>query len=82
MSKAIVQHTTRIAINLIVEDDTGNVTELLTTLTALVSLLAGVSQFIAKTIIFFGDLLESAQFTFKVFCIGVNSLAFGLGVTR
>lgn len=53
-------HQTRIAVNVIVDDDTGSVTGFLTALTALIGLL----------------LLAAADFTIKVLAIGLSALAF------
>lgn len=73
-------HQTRIALNLIVDDDTGSVTEFLTALTALIALVVAIAHWVKPVVIFAADLIEAANFSAKVLAIGVNALAFGLGV--
>ncbi len=73
-------HQTRIAVNVIVDDDTGSVTEFLTALTALIGLLLLAAATIKPVFVFAGDLLAAADFTIKVLAIGLSALAFGLGV--
>ncbi|MCG3210577.1 MAG: hypothetical protein FOGNACKC_04208 [Anaerolineae bacterium] len=73
-------HQTRIAINLIVEDDTGSVAQFLAALTAVLGLLVMVSRWVSSVIVWLADFIEAGSFTVKVLAIGFNSLAFGLGV--
>lgn len=74
-------HQTRIAVNVLVEDDTGSVAALIMALTLLVNLLVGVGRFVNGVILWLGDFAEAARFTSTVFTIGFKSLAFGMGVS-
>ena len=73
-------HQTRIAINLIVEDDSGQVAQFLAALTALIELFITVVQWIKPAVVWLSDLIEAITFTVKVFAIGFNALAYGFGV--
>lgn len=69
--------TTRIAVHVLVDDDTGNIAALILALTALVNLLVKVGQFVSEAALLVSDVAEAARFTSTVFTIGVKSLAFG-----
>lgn len=69
---------TRIAVQIAVEDDTGNIAAFFATLTALVSLLVKLGSFITEAALMVGDLVEAARFTNDIFTIGLKSLAWGL----
>ncbi len=71
---------TRIAI--LVEDDTGQVTQFLAALTAIIGLLLVVVATVRPVFLLAGDVLTAADFTVKVLAIGLAALAFGLGVKR
>lgn len=75
-----LSHSTRIAVQMAVEDDTGNVVALIAALTALVSLLVKLGSLLTEAALLVGDLIEAARFTNLVFTIGLKSLAFGMGV--
>jgi hypothetical protein len=73
-------HTTRIAVQIVVDDDTGNVAALIMALTAFVSLLVKLGSLVNETALLIGDFVEAFRFTNAVFTIGFKSLAFGMGV--
>lgn len=71
---------TRIAVQIVVEDDTGKMAALFVALAALVSLLVKLGSLLTEAALLVGDLVEAAQFTNAIFTIGLKSLAWGLGV--
>ena len=71
---------TRIAVQIIVEDDTGRVAACMLAITTLIELLLSLNRIVGDVIVFVSDILEAVEFTGKVFVIGWRSLAFGLGV--
>lgn len=73
-------HQTRIAINLVIEDDTGRITEFLMMLTALIGILLRFAEWVKPVVVWAGDFLTAASFTAKIVAISFNALAFGLGV--
>lgn len=75
-----LSHSTRIAVQIAVEDDTGNVAALIMALTALVSLLVKLGSLLTEAVYLVSDLAEAIRFTNAVFTIGLKSLAWGLGV--
>ncbi|MCG3208365.1 MAG: hypothetical protein FOGNACKC_01969 [Anaerolineae bacterium] len=75
-----LSHQTRIAISLVMEDDTGQVAQFLAVVTALMGLLLKFSRWTASAVVWITDFIEAVDFTLKVFSIGVNALVFGLGV--
>lgn len=77
---ALLANQTRIAIHVIIQDDTGRVESLLIALTALVTLFLSLGQFVTVIMYFTSDLLQSFDFTLKVLGIVFKALAFGAGV--
>lgn len=75
-----VMHTTRIAVQIVVDDDTGNVTALILAITALINLCLQLGRFISIIVLLISDFVEAIQFTVSVFTIGFRSLAWGVGV--
>lgn len=80
----MLRHQTRIAVNVVIEDDTGVlvysillVTQLFTFLGRACRLVIAITSELSLLII---DLKAALDFTAKVFVIGFNSLAYGLGV--
>ena len=76
----ILAHSTRIAVQIVIDDDTGSAAALMMALTALVSLLVKLGSLIQEAALLVGDFVEAARFTNTVFAIGLKSLAFGMGV--
>lgn len=74
-------HSTRIAVTIAIEDDTGRVASFLVALTALVTLLVQLGQFVASVALLISDTIEAVTFTARVFSIGLKALAYGLGVS-
>lgn len=70
-------NSTRVAVHILVEDDTGNVTALIMALTALVNILVKMGQWINGAMLLVIDFAEAARFTSTIFTIGFKSLAFG-----
>lgn len=75
-----VMHSTRIAVQIVVDDTTGHVAALVMALTALVNLLVSLGGLVAEAAQWVSDFVEAARFTSTVFTIGFKSLAFGMGV--
>ena len=73
-------HTTRIAVQIVVDDDTGSAAALIVALTTLVTLLVKFGSLLQGAALLVGDFVEAARFTNTVFTIGFKSLAFGMGV--
>lgn len=76
----ILANSTRIAVQIVVDDDTGSAAALIVALTALVSLLVKFGTLLQEAAMLVGDFVEAARFTNAVFAIGFKSLAFGMGV--
>lgn len=78
-------HQTRLAVNVIIEDDSGVLAYSILLITNLLTYLWKVNQFMTVTrqalTSLVTDLKAALDFTVKVFAIGFNSLAYGLGVT-
>lgn len=72
--------STRIAVHVVIQDDSGNLAALLMALTALIGLLVQFGQFVASVIMLVSDTVQALDFTLKVFSIGLKSVAYGLGV--
>ena len=80
-----LNHQTRLAVQIIIEDDTGALTFSILLATRLFALLYQVSQVISfigyELSLLIGDLKTALNFAGKVFAIGLNALAYGFGVT-
>lgn len=78
-------HQTRLAVNVIIEDDTGVLAFSVLLVTSLFTYLLKVGQFVTVTgqevSSLVTDCKAALDFTVKVFAIGFNSLAYGLGLT-
>lgn len=79
-----LQHQTRLAVHIVIEDDTGMliyslllVTSLFTHLKKARQLVIAVKRDVSGWV---ADFKSSLDFTSKVFAIGFNSLVYGLGV--
>lgn len=71
-------NSTRIVVQIVVDDDTGNVAALIMALTALVSLVVKFGSLIQEAAFIVGDFVEAARFTNTVFTIGFKALAWGI----
>lgn len=69
---------TRVAVQIVVSDDTGSAAALIVALTALVSLLVKLGSLLTEFAYLVSDLIEAIRFTNAVFTIGLKSLAWGL----
>jgi hypothetical protein len=80
-----LRHQTRLAVNVIIEDDTGVLAYSILLVTRLFTYLWKISQFVMTTrrelSLLVTDFKAALDFTTKVFAIGFNSLAYGLGIT-
>jgi hypothetical protein len=76
MTRALM-HSTRIAVHVLVDDDSGSVAALIMALVALVNLLVRLGGLIAGATQWVSDFTEAARFTSAVFTIAFKSLAFG-----
>jgi hypothetical protein len=70
-------HSTRIAVQIVVDDDTGNVAALIMALTVLVNMLVKLGQFINELALWVSDFAEAVRFTYTVFTIGLKSFTYG-----
>ena len=77
MSRTLM-HQTKIAVQIVVEDDTGTVTDFLTVLTLMIGMLVSFGQFVVSAALLISDFTEAVSFTFKVWGIGLRALAYGL----
>ena len=73
--------TTRIAVQIVITDDAGELAYLLLIVTNLFAILASMARFVFYVTGWVSDITEAIVFTFKLFTIGFKSLAYGLGVT-
>lgn len=82
MSHALtLQSSTRIAVQVIVEDETGRVVAFLAALTTLIGMLVGVGHFVAYVVGLVQDIHEAITFVNRVYIIIFKALAYGfLGV--
>ncbi len=80
-----LSHQTRLAVNIVIEDDTGTLAFCLFFATGLFALCSKISRFVLSVghelSMLAGDLRQAIEFTDKVFSIVFVSLTFGLGVT-
>lgn len=74
-------HSTRIAVTVVIQDDTGRVATLLVAVAALVGLLTRFGLFVSGVAGVISDAFEAVAFAATVFSIGLKAFAFGLGVT-
>jgi len=72
---------TRIAVQIVITDDAGELAYLLLIVTNLFALLASAARFVSYVTGWVSDIKEAVVFTVKLFSIAFNSLAWGLGVT-
>ena len=75
MKTRTLANTTRIAI--LIDDDTGNVAQLVATITVLVAMLVSFSRFISEVALLTSDIIEASRFTVAVFDICFRALAWG-----
>lgn len=75
----ITLSSTRIVVQVAIEDDTGQIAAFLGALALLLGLLAWPGRLGAGLLAFALDLVEAARFTLTVFAIGFKSLAYGFG---
>lgn len=73
-------HQTRIAISIVIDDEAGQLTNLLVALTALIGLLLTAGRLISEVYTYTCDVVEAVRFTSQVWEIWLRALAFGLGV--
>lgn len=77
MTRALA-HSTRIAVQIVIDDDTGNVAALIMALTVLVGMMVSLGRVVNGCAMWLGDLAAALEFVGKVYVIGFKSLAFGL----
>lgn len=77
---SVLMHSTRIAVHVLVDDDTGSAAALIMAIAALVGLLVKLGGLITEATQWVSDFTEAAHLTNAVFIIAFRSLAFGLGV--
>lgn len=70
-------HRTRIAVQVIVEDEIDNLAALVAAITFLVNLVAYLGRLVKEVNQFVTDLAEASRFTVTVFTIGFKSLTWG-----
>lgn len=79
-----VEHQTRLAVNIIIEDDTGILVYSLLYITTLFTLFKQISRMVStvsnELSFLVTDYKSALNFTVKVLAISFNSLAYGLGV--
>jgi hypothetical protein len=73
-------HQTRIAVHIVLDDDTGNVANLIAALTILIGMLISFGQFMADVILSINEVIENMSFIAKVFVITSKAWLYGLGV--
>lgn len=76
----ILSHSTRIAVEVIVDDDAGQFVAFLLALTTLITMLIKLGQFVSKVVLLVNDFVEATHFTSMVFIIGFKSAAYGMGM--
>lgn len=75
MGTSTLMHSTRIAV--VIEDDTGNLTQLIATVTVLVAMLVSFAHFVAEAALLASDVMEASRFTVAVFGIGFRAVMWG-----
>ena len=73
-------HQTKIAFQVIVDDDTGTVVNFLTALTVFIEMFISFIQGVSSVVLLVSDIIEAVSFTFTMWGIGLRSLAYGVGV--
>lgn len=75
-----LQHQTKIAIYIAVDNGPDNLNALIAAITTLIQLLISFGQFVSNTASLVCDIVEAVSFTAKVWAIWFNAFSFGLGV--
>ncbi len=79
-----LNHQTRLAVQIIVEDETGVLTYAILVATRLLTLLWHISRYVSAVVnglsALIGDLRTALDFTGKVLTIGFNALIYGFGL--
>lgn len=73
--------STRIAVHVAIEDDTGRIQALLAAVALLIAIATRTGLILSDVALFVADIGQALDFTVKVLVIGAKSLAYGLGVT-
>jgi hypothetical protein len=76
MSRTLT-HQTKIAVQIVVDDDTDTVADFLTVLTLLIGMLVSFGQFVVSAVLLISDLAEAVSFTFTMWGIAFRALAYG-----
>lgn len=73
--------STRIIVQVAIDDDSGRIQALLTAVALLIAIVTRTGLVLSSAALFVSDVAQAADFTVKVLVIGAKSLAYGLGVT-
>ena len=77
-----LQHQTKIAIFIAVDNGPDNLTALIATLISLIQMLVSFGQFIHNTVLLTYDIVEAVTFTAKVWAVWFNAFSYGFGLVR
>ena len=72
-------HRTRIAVHVVIADDTGQIADLVLIIAALVEVLMMVWRVASVVAVLIRDVTEAVDFTIKVVIIGIKAIAYGFG---
>lgn len=75
------ENSTRIIVQIAIDDDTGRIQALLTAVALLIAIVTRTGLVLSSAALFVSDVAQAADFTIKVLVIGLKSIAYGLGVT-
>lgn len=75
------ENSTRIVIRVAIDDDTGRIQALLAAVALLMAVATRTGLALSGAALLAADVYQAADFTAKVFMIGLKSVAYGLGVT-
>lgn len=75
------ENSTRIIVQIAIDDDTGRIQALLTAVALLIAIVTKTGLVLSSAALLVSDVAQAADFTIKVLVIGLKSIAYGLGVT-
>ena len=77
-----LQHQTKIAIFIAVDNGPDNLTALIATLTSLIQMLVSLGHFVTQMVQLGYDIVEAVTFTAKVWAVWFNAFGYGFGLVR
>lgn len=77
MTKSLLAQQTRIAVQMVIDDDSGQIAQFIQAFVTFVAILLAVGKAITPMVLFVSDFFQAAQFSMTVFTIITKSVAYG-----